>query len=259
MLEVSHLRKVYGIGADARAAVGDLSFTVGEKEFVCILGSSGCGKTTMLRCLSGLAPSSSGSVKVEGREVDGPPKDLAFVFQDYSRSLLPWMTVERNVSFPLRYRGTTKADARLATEEALDAVGLAGRNKAYPWQLSGGMQQRVAIARALAYKPRVLLMDEPFASVDAQTRSDLEDLLLQVWERFEVTILFVTHDIDEAVYLADRVLVLHAPATVSHVAEVHLPRPRHQLTTKSLPEFTRLRSELLSTLKSGGTQPVTAP
>ena len=259
MLEVSHLRKVYGSGADARAAVGDLSFTVGEKEFVCILGSSGCGKTTMLRCLSGLAPSSSGSVKVEGREVDGPPKDLAFVFQDYSRSLLPWMTVERNVSFPLRYRGTTKADARLATEEALDAVGLAGRNKAYPWQLSGGMQQRVAIARALAYKPRVLLMDEPFASVDAQTRSDLEDLLLQVWERFEVTILFVTHDIDEAVYLADRVLVLHAPATVSHVAEVHLPRPRHQLTTKSLPEFTRLRSELLSTLKSGGTQPVTAP
>lgn len=254
MLEVSHLRKVYGSGEDARPAVSDLSFAVGDKEFVCILGSSGCGKTTMLRCLSGLTEPTSGDILLEGKQISGPPKDLAFVFQDYSRSLLPWMTVEKNVSFPLRYRGVSKADAKAATEEALEAVGLTGRNRAYPWQLSGGMQQRVAIARALAYKPRLLLMDEPFASVDAQTRSDLEDLLLQVWERYEVTILFVTHDIDEAVYLADRVLVLHAPAAVSHVAEVDLRRPRHQLETKSLPAFARLRSELLSSLKSGGAQ-----
>jgi NitT/TauT family transport system ATP-binding protein len=249
VLEVSHLRKVYGSEATGNVAVGDLSFTVGEKEFVCILGSSGCGKTTMLRCLSGLAPATSGSIVLEGSPVSGPPKDLAYVFQDYSRSLLPWMTVERNVSFPLRYKGVSKRDAQAATAEALEAVGLAHRRRAFPWQLSGGMQQRVAIARALAYKPRVLLMDEPFASVDAQTRSDLEDLLLQVWERYAVTIVFVTHDIDEAVYLADRVLVLQAPATVSLVADVDLPRPRDQITTKSLPEFARLRSELLSALR----------
>ena len=249
MLQVSHLRKVYGGEQTGTVAVGDLSFEVGEKEFVCILGSSGCGKTTMLRCLSGLAPATSGSILLEGSQVSGPPKDLAYVFQDYSRSLLPWMTVERNVSFPLRYKGMSKQEAKAATAEALDAVGLANRNKAFPWQLSGGMQQRVAIARALAYRPRVLLMDEPFASVDAQTRSDLEDLLLQVWERYAVTIVFVTHDIDEAVYLADRVLVLQAPATVSMVADVDLPRPRDQITTKALPEFARLRSELLSALR----------
>ena len=249
MLEVSHLRKVFGDDETGTVAVGDLSFSVGEKEFVCILGSSGCGKTTMLRCLSGLAPATSGGISLEGSPVSGPPKDLAYVFQDYSRSLLPWMTVERNVSFPLRYKGMSKQEAKAATAEALDAVGLGGRTKAFPWQLSGGMQQRVAIARALAYRPRVLLMDEPFASVDAQTRSDLEDLLLQVWERYAVTIVFVTHDIDEAVYLADRVLVLKAPATVSMVAEVDLPRPRDQIATKSQPEFARLRGELLSALR----------
>jgi NitT/TauT family transport system ATP-binding protein len=249
VLEVSHLRKVYGSEDGGNVAVDDLSFVVGEKEFVCILGSSGCGKTTMLRCLSGLAAATSGDVFVEGERVSGPPKDLAYVFQDYSRSLLPWMTVERNVSFPLRYKGMSKQEAKAATEDALEAVGLAGRNRAFPWQLSGGMQQRVAIARALAYRPRVLLMDEPFASVDAQTRSDLEDLLLSVWARYAVTIVFVTHDIDEAVYLADRVLVLKAPATVSMVAEVDLPRPRDQIATKAHPEFARLRSELLSALK----------
>jgi NitT/TauT family transport system ATP-binding protein len=249
VLEVSHLRKVYGNEEAGNVAVGDLSFVVGEKEFVCILGSSGCGKTTMLRCLSGLALATSGDVTLEGRTVNGPPKDLAYVFQDYSRSLLPWMTVERNVSFPLRYKGMSKKEAQAATAEALEAVGLGNRRRAFPWQLSGGMQQRVAIARALAYRPRVLLMDEPFASVDAQTRSDLEDLLLQIWERYAVTILFVTHDIDEAVYLADRVLVLQAPATVSLAVDVDLPRPRDQITTKALPEFARLRSELLSALR----------
>jgi NitT/TauT family transport system ATP-binding protein len=249
VLEVSHLRKVYGSEETGNVAVGDLSFVVDEKELVCILGSSGCGKTTMLRCLSGLARATSGSVVLEGSPVSGPPKDLAYVFQDYSRSLLPWMTVERNVSFPLRYKGMSKQDAKAATVDALDAVGLGNRHRAFPWQLSGGMQQRVAIARALAYRPRVLLMDEPFASVDAQTRSDLEDLLLKVWERYAVTIVFVTHDIDEAVYLADRVLVLRAPATVSLVAEVDLPRPRDQISTKALPEFARLRGELLSALR----------
>jgi NitT/TauT family transport system ATP-binding protein len=249
VLEVSHLRKVYSSGPDARPAVADLSFEVSDRELVCVLGSSGCGKTTMLRCLGGLTPATSGRVTLRGAAVVGPPKDMALVFQDYSRSLLPWMTVERNVSFPLRYKGVPKREAAAATAEALEAVGLGGRQRSYPWQLSGGMQQRVAIARALAYKPRILLMDEPFASVDAQTRGGLEDLLLDVWERFAITVLFVTHDIDEAVYLADRVLVLESPASVRRTVDVGLPRPRNQLETKRLGEFARLRSELFAALQ----------
>jgi NitT/TauT family transport system ATP-binding protein len=248
MLEVAQLRKVYGPDPAARPAVADLSFEVAAREFVCILGSSGCGKTTMLRCLAGLQPATSGEVRLRDEVVSGPPREMAFVFQDYSRSLYPWMTVERNVAFPLRYKGVSKPEARAATAEALEAVGLGGRGRSYPWQLSGGMQQRVAIARALAYRPQILLMDEPFASVDAQTRADLEDLLLDVWQRYEITVVFVTHDIDEAVYLADRVLVLRAPAHVGHAVEVDLPRPRDQLTTKGDPEFGRLRSELLAAL-----------
>ncbi|MEU6037267.1 ABC transporter ATP-binding protein [Actinomadura sp. NPDC047616] len=249
MLEVDRLRKVYGPDPSARPAVADLSFEVGPREFVCILGSSGCGKTTMLRCLAGLEQPTSGQVRLHGTPVTGPPPDMALVFQDYSRSLFPWMTVERNVSFPLRYKGVPKKQAREATEEALEAVGLGGKGKAYPWQLSGGMQQRVAISRALAYRPQVLLMDEPFASVDAQTRAELEDLLLDVWRRYETTVLFVTHDIDEAVYLADRVLVLRPPAHVGLEVKVDLPRPRDQLTTKGHPDFGRLRSELFAALQ----------
>jgi NitT/TauT family transport system ATP-binding protein len=249
MLEVSGLRKVHGADPSARPAVAELSFEVGEREFVSVLGSSGCGKTTMLRCLSGLEPPTAGEVRLHGTPVTGPPREMAFVFQDYSRSLFPWMTVERNVAFPLRHKGESKRDARKATQEALDAVGLGGRGGSYPWQLSGGMQQRVAIARALAYRPRILLMDEPFASVDAQTRAELEDLLLAIWQRYETTVLFVTHDIDEAVYLADRVLVLRPPAHVGLTVEVDLPRPRDQLATKAHPEFGRLRAELFAALQ----------
>jgi NitT/TauT family transport system ATP-binding protein len=254
MLEVSHLRKVYGPDPQARPAVADLSFEVAAREFVCILGSSGCGKTTMLRCLAGLLPPSSGQVLLRGNEISGPPKEMAFVFQDYSRSLFPWMTVERNVAFPLRYKGVSKQEARAATAEALEAVGLGGRGRSFPWQLSGGMQQRVAIARALAYRPQLLLMDEPFASVDAQTRAELEDLLLDIWQRYEITVLFVTHDIDEAVYLADRVLVLKPPASVRLAVDVDLPRPRDQLQTKGHPDFARLRGELFAALQG---EPVT--
>jgi NitT/TauT family transport system ATP-binding protein len=249
MLEVSRLRKVYGPDPQAAPAIDDVTFSVADREFVCILGSSGCGKSTLLRCLSGLIPPTSGEILLHGDPVVAPPKDMAFVFQDYSRSLLPWMTVARNVSFPLRYKGVSKQDAQQATEEALDAVGLSGRQKRYPWQLSGGMQQRVAIARALAYRPKILLMDEPFASLDAQTRFDLEDLLLDIWQRFDVTVLFITHDIDEAVYLADRVVVLEAPAKVALDVGIPLPRPRDQLKTKQLPEFAELRSRLFSAIQ----------
>jgi NitT/TauT family transport system ATP-binding protein len=248
MLDVRDLTKTYDPVGDP--AMADLSFTVGEREFVCIVGSSGCGKTTMLRCLSGLVDPTSGEVTLDGTRVDGPPKDMAFVFQDYSRSLLPWMTVAGNVSFPLPYKGLSTAEVATATAEALDAVGLGDRGDSYPWQLSGGMQQRVAIARALAYQPRILLMDEPFASVDAQTRADLEDLLLDIWRRFDITVLFVTHDIDEAVYLSQRVLVLRRPAHVHEVVEVDLPAERDQLVTKSLPRFGELRSRVLSSLRT---------
>ncbi|GLW06421.1 ABC transporter [Microtetraspora sp. NBRC 13810] len=249
MLEVSRLRKVYGADPQAAPAIEEVSFEVADREFLCILGSSGCGKSTLLKCLSGLIPASSGEIRLNGEPVTGPPEDMAFVFQDYSRSLLPWMTVAGNVSFPLRYKGLSKREAQAATDEALDAVSLAGMHKRFPWQLSGGMQQRVAIARALAYRPKILLMDEPFASLDAQTRSGLEDLLLDIWRRFEVTVLFITHDIDEAVYLADRVLVLEAPAKVGLDVTVPLPRPRDQLTTKALPEFAELRGRLFSAIQ----------
>jgi NitT/TauT family transport system ATP-binding protein len=246
---VSGLRKVYGTDPQAAPAIDDVTFEVADREFLCILGSSGCGKSTLLKCLSGLIPATSGEVLLNGERVVEPPKDMAFVFQDYSRSLLPWMTVARNVSFPLRYKGVSKQDAQTATAEALEAVGLSGREKRYPWQLSGGMQQRVAIARALAYRPKILLMDEPFASLDAQTRFGLEDLLLDIWRRFEVTVLFITHDIDEAIYLADRVVVLRAPAKVALDVSVPLPRPRDQLKTKELPEFAELRGKLFAAIQ----------
>ena len=185
-------------------------------------------------------PPTSGSAHLAGRQIVGPPDELALVFQDYSRSLLPWMTVWKNVTLPLLANGIDKKDRTRRAAEALAAVGLSEFHDRHPWQLSGGMQQRVAIARALAYEPRMLLMDEPFASVDAQTRGDLEDLVLRVHAQFGITVVFVTHDIDESVYLADRVVVLaKRPTFVREIVEVNLPRPRDQVTTRELPEFAR--------------------
>jgi NitT/TauT family transport system ATP-binding protein len=182
--------------------------------------------------------------------VTGPPADVAVVFQDYSRSLLPWLTVLGNVALPLRAKGLSRAEARTAASEALAAVGLAGALRQWPRELSGGMQQRVAIARALAYQPKLLVMDEPFASVDAQTRMDLEDLVLPMRDEYGVTILLVTHDIDEAVYLSDRIVVLSpAPATVLRVIDVNLPLPRSQTATKELSGFGRLRHEVLDLVR----------
>jgi NitT/TauT family transport system ATP-binding protein len=249
-LEVQHLAKSYGSGDTAVHAVGDLSFEVRTGEFVCIVGPSGCGKTTLLKCLSGLLTPTGGSALLEGKPITGPPKAMALVFQDYSRSLMPWMSIASNVTLPLRAQGVGRADRDARANEALEAVGLADAGKLYPWQLSGGMQQRAAIARALAYQPRLLLMDEPFASVDAQTRSDLEDLVLKVHAEFGITVLFVTHDIDESVYLADRVVVLtHRPTRVKSVIEIDLPRPRDQVLTKELPEFARLRGQVVRLIR----------
>jgi NitT/TauT family transport system ATP-binding protein len=250
MLEINGLGKFYGEGDGATHAIGEVSFEIGEKEFVCVVGPSGCGKTTLLKCICGLLAPSSGSVSLRDRQVVEPPKEMALVFQDYSRSLLPWMSVRGNVTLPLRHKRLEKPERTRLVEEAVEAVGLTRFIDRYPWELSGGMQQRVAIARALAYQPEILLMDEPFASVDAQTRGDLEDLILQVRERYGVTILFVTHDIDESVYLADRIVVLSpAPTTVKEILPVDLPHPRDQVETKELQEFARLRAHVYRLIK----------
>lgn len=182
-------------------AVRDLTFTVAAGELACLVGPSGCGKTTLLKCVGGLLSPTGGEVLLEGRRVTGPPPGMAFVFQEYGRSLFPWMRAAQNMELPLKQKRLPRERRRGLVADALGSVGLADAAGACPWQLSGGMQQRVAIARALAYEPRVLLMDEPFAAVDAQTRADLEDLVRRLWRERGITILFVTHDIDEAVYL----------------------------------------------------------
>ena len=247
VLSVEGLSKSYGTRGSERLVLDGVDAEVERGEFVCIVGSSGTGKTTLLRCLAGLMPPTTGTVKLDGVQVVGPPEKLAVVFQDYSRSLLPWMTVANNVLLPLRGKGISKAERLVRMTEALEAVNLGHVQDQYPWQLSGGMQQRVAIARALAFKPEALLMDEPFASVDAQTRSELEDLILGVREQFGVTVVLVTHDIDEAVYLSDRVVVLGgSPSSVIEIVKVDLGSSRSQIDTKAHPRFVALRTYVLA-------------
>jgi NitT/TauT family transport system ATP-binding protein len=241
VLEVLKLSHTYG----DQTALDDVSFEVGESELVSIVGKSGCGKSTLLRAIAGLITPTTGEIRLSGRTVTGVPDDLAVVFQDYSRSLLPWMSVRDNVTFPLRRRGLARPARREAAEAALEEVGLADAAGKFPWQLSGGMQQRVAIARALAYRPTLLLMDEPFGSVDAQTREDLEDLLLRVRADNDMMILLVTHDIDESVYVSDRILVMgRSPGRVLADLTVGLPAERDRIETRELPGFVHLRSEV---------------
>jgi NitT/TauT family transport system ATP-binding protein len=250
ILEISDLTKAYRVGGNLRPVLGGISLQVGRGEFVCIVGPSGAGKSTLLRCIAGLLAPSTGCVLLDRQPVREPPPKLAIVFQDYSRSLMPWMSVTKNVVLPLRSKRLSRPQQNERAEEALAAVGLTGVGSQYPWQLSGGMQQRVAIARALAYEPEALLMDEPFASVDAQTRSDLEDLILSVRDRFGVTVLLVTHDIDESVYLGDRVVVMSgSPAMVREEIAVDLPNPRDQVSTKLLPRFAELRAHVMMLIR----------
>jgi len=247
LLSVRNVGKNYG----PMAVLGDISVDVRAGEFMCIVGPSGAGKTTLLQCLSGLLAPTSGSVSLRGVEVSEPPAEMAIVFQDYSRSLMPWLSVLDNVSLPLRSTKLPKADIKKKAAAALEEVGLTGHLDKYPWQLSGGMQQRVAIARALAFEPAIVLMDEPFASVDAQTRSDLEDLTLKVKQHLGITIVLVTHDIDEAVYLSDRVLVLGGrPTQVVDLIETHLGDDRDQISTKSTPQFAELRAKVYQEIRT---------
>jgi NitT/TauT family transport system ATP-binding protein len=249
MLRVSGLGHRYGDDPAVPAAIEDVSFEIATGELVCIVGPSGCGKSTLLRAIAGLQPPTRGEVVLHGDEVTGVPDDLAVVFQDYSRSLFPWLSVEKNVEFPLKSR-VPRAERRERIAQALADVGLEGQGGKYPWQLSGGMQQRVSIARALAYRPALMLMDEPFASVDAQTRADLEDLVRRVRYEHDMTVLLVTHDIDESVYLSDRVLVLSkSPSVVVKTLTVDLPPERDQITTRGLPAFVELRTEVARLLR----------
>jgi NitT/TauT family transport system ATP-binding protein len=242
MLSVRGLKKVYQTDGGDIEAVRNLTFDLRAGELACLVGPSGSGKTTLLKCISGLMAPTDGEVLLDGKRVSGPPKKMAVVFQEYGRSLFPWMRVRENVELPLKNQGVPKAERDRLVDEALEAVGLAHVPRSYPWQLSGGMQQRVAIARAIAYQPEVLLMDEPFAAVDAQTRADLEDLIRTVWKKLGITVLFVTHDIDESVYLGERVIILSSsPTVVQEDIVIDLPEDRDQLNTRALPRFTELR------------------
>ena len=245
-LSVSHVSKTYGSGPTAKAVIGDLTFEVLQGEFVSIVGPSGVGKTTLLKVLAGLLPATSGEVLLDGTAISGPPRDMALVFQDYTRSLMPWFNVARNVALPLHGLGLPRKEIRERVRESLHQVGLENAARKYPWQLSGGMQQRVAIARGLAYKPEILLMDEPFASLDAQTRFELEDLLLRLRQDLGITTVFVTHDIDEAVYLSDRIVVLGSvPCKVHEIVDVPLGADRQQITTRAERSFAELRTRIL--------------
>ena len=217
-----------------------VSFDVKDKEFVCILGSSGCGKTTLLRLIAGLDTARSGSIILEGEEITGTSPKVGFVFQEYS--LFPWRTVIDNIAFGLEMRGVSKEDRYTVAERYLNLINLTQFRDSYPSELSGGMRQRVAVARALTLDPVLLLMDEPFGALDAQTRNMLQKELLQIWEKTKKMIVFITHSVDEAVYLADRIIVMTPrPGRICRNFEVQLPRPRDRTSV----EFAQVRREVL--------------
>ncbi|MFN7085645.1 MAG: ABC transporter ATP-binding protein [Burkholderiales bacterium] len=230
----------------------DVKFTVGEREVLAIIGPSGCGKTTLLRCINGLIPLTEGEITMEGESVTSPREGVAMVFQHFG--LFPWKTVFHNVAYGLKLAGASRAQIEEKVAECVKLVGLAGFEHYYPYQISGGMQQRCGLARALAVEPRVLLMDEPFGAVDAQTREILQFEMLRIWESRPTTMVFVTHAIDEAVLMGDRVLVLKGrPSTVHEIVEVDLPRPRDRATLLH-PRFAELREYVWNTLMSDARQ-----
>ena len=238
-----------------RRIIEDISFELRQAEFLTIVGPSGTGKTTLLRMLGGLQKAASGTVLVNGRPLDGPPENVVIVFQDYANALLQWRTVESNVAFGIE-KTLPRKDCRERVRETLALVGLERNAADYPWQLSGGMQQRVQIARALALRPAVLLMDEPFAALDAMTKATLQDELLAVRERTGASFVFITHDIEEAVYLGDRIAVLNGqPGRIEQILEPGLPKPRDQIVTRQLPLFLEVRYALHQAIRQYGMRP----
>jgi NitT/TauT family transport system ATP-binding protein len=251
VLEARGVAIAFGPRPAARPVLQDLSFTVAAREFVCVVGPSGCGKTTLLRIIAGLLPASAGEARVQGRRVAGPQTDVAIVFQDYGRALLPWRTVAGNVALALEARGMPRAEQAARVAPLLAKLGLAEHAGKFPAQLSGGMQQRVQIARCLAQEPEVLLMDEPFGALDALTRQTLQDEVARIARDDGRTVLFVTHDLEEAIYLGDRVIALAAnPGRIADIVEVDLPRPRHQLTTREDRRFLEYRHRLYGHLSA---------
>ncbi|MDB5824298.1 MAG: transporter related protein [Herminiimonas sp.] len=232
-----------------RQVLSGIGFELREGEFLSIVGTSGAGKTTLLRVLGGLLGPTSGAVRVRGKKIDGPPDDVVMVFQDYSRALLQWRTVTSNVALGIEDRmGKDECNQRVM--EVLQLVGMEKYASYYPWQISGGMQQRVQIARALALQPAVMLMDEPFGALDAMTKSMLQDELLRVRDKIGASFVFITHDIDEAVYLSDRVAILTGtPGRIGQTMDVPLPRPRDQITTRADPRFLNLRHVIHEAVK----------
>ena len=242
ILDVQGLGKTFSTPKAEVTALKDINFQTHRREFVCVIGPSGCGKSTLIRILAGLESSTSGQVLLDGQAVTGPGPDRGMVFQGYT--LFPWLTVKKNVMFGLLNQGASVTSAESEAMQWIDLVGLEPFADSYPDQLSGGMKQRVAIARALAAKPRILLMDEPFGALDAQTRCKMQSYLLEIWRNIDITILFITHDLDEAIYLADRILVLKAnPGEVNELIEVPVPRPRSVEQFIS-PEFLATRQRL---------------
>jgi NitT/TauT family transport system ATP-binding protein len=250
LLSVRGIGKTFDASGGELSAIRSVDLGVGEGEFVSIIGPSGCGKSTLLQIVAGLLAPSSGEVRFEGKPIVEPPLGMVYLFQQYSRSLFPWLTVEQNVAFGFRH--ATALSQRAAAERCiryLGMVGLADFRGRSPWELSGGMQQRVAIARALAAEPRVLLLDEPFSSVDALTRLELNGLILDLWSQTGLTVLLVTHDVEEAVYLSDRIVLLtRRPATIAEAFVNALPRPRTPVESREDPRFLALRHELLTRL-----------
>ena len=227
ILDVKGLSKTFEApGRPPTLALDNISFQVHRRELMCVIGPSGCGKSTLARLVAGLETPSGGEMKIDGKPIHGPGSDRGMVFQSYT--LFPWLTVLKNVMFGMEVSGAaTSGEAESEARMWLELVGLTKFAQSYPHQLSGGMKQRVAIARALANRPRMLLMDEPFGALDAQTRCQMQSYLLQIWKQVDITILFITHDLDEAVYLADRILILDAhPGRLREVMEVPVPRPR---------------------------------
>lgn len=242
ILEVKGLEKTFDTPKGQVLALNDIHFKTHRREFVCVIGPSGCGKSTLIRILAGLESASKGDVLLDGNPVTAPGPDRGMVFQGYT--LFPWLSVKKNVMFGLLNQGMSPVTAESEAMQWIDLVGLERFADSYPDQLSGGMKQRVAIARALAAKPRILLMDEPFGALDAQTRAKMQAYLLEIWRNIDITILFITHDLDEAIYLADRILVLKAhPGEVNELIEVPVPRPRSPEQFID-PEFLAMRKRL---------------
>ncbi|EAX46835.1 ABC transporter related [Thermosinus carboxydivorans Nor1] len=246
-LIIDDVSKVFSDGKTEVTALSNTSFAVRPNEFITILGPSGCGKSTILKIIAGLEEPSSGRVLLDGREIKGPGADRGMVFQSYT--LFPWLTVRQNIEFGLEVAGRPKAERRDIAHHYLEKIGLKGFENAYPQNLSGGMKQRVAIARALANDPEVLLMDEPFGALDAQTRTVMQELLVDVWEESHKTILFVTHDVDEAVFLGDTIYVMTArPGKIKERIEVPLPRPR-TFDVKLSPVFLEIKRQVLELIR----------